>query len=191
MSDERQPGERSDVLAGQALGASPGGDDSEDAGAYLAIIAGTLPRQKLEALAVACDRLTADFGTWSVPWGDVNRFQRLTGDIVQPFDDAAPSIPVPFTSSRWGSLASFGYGDRAFRHTKKYYGTSGNSFVAAVEFGKRVRAKAVSAGGQSGDPASAHFNDQATRYASGALRDVYFHPDELAGHVEREYHPGE
>jgi acyl-homoserine-lactone acylase len=165
--------------------------DSEDAGAYLALIAGSTPRQKLEALAAACDRLTADFGTWSVQWGDVNRFQRLTGDIVQPFDDAAPSIPVPFTSSRWGSLASFGYGERAFRQTKKYYGTSGNSFVAAVEFGKRVRARAITAGGQSGDPASAHFNDQASRYASGALREVYFHRDELAGHIEREYHPGE
>ncbi len=165
--------------------------DGEDAGAYLAIIAGTTPQQKLAALAAACDRLTADFGTWQTPWGDINRFQRLTGDIVQPFDDAAPSIPVPFTSARWGSLASFGYGDAYFRHTKKYYGTSGNSFVAAVEFGERVRAKAVTAGGQSGDPASAHFNDQATRYASGALRDVYFHRDELAGHIERVYHPGE
>jgi len=165
--------------------------DSEDAATYLALLAGSTPRQKLEALAAACDRLTADFGTWSVPWGDVNRFQRLTGDIVQPFDDAAPSIPVPFTSSRWGSLASFGYGDRAFHNTKKYYGTSGNSFVAAVEFGERVRAKAITAGGQSGDPASPHFNDQAARYASGALRDVYFHRDELAGHVERAYHPGE
>jgi len=165
--------------------------DSEDAGAYLTLIAGSTPEQKLAALAAACDRLTADFGRWSVPWGDVNRFQRLTGDIVQPFDDAAPSIPVPFTSSRWGSLASFGYGERAFRNTRKFYGTSGNSFVAAVEFGDRVRAKAVSAGGQSGDPASAHFNDQAARYASGDLRDVYFHPDELAGHVEREYHPGD
>jgi acyl-homoserine-lactone acylase len=165
--------------------------DSEDAAAYLALIAGSTPQQKLAALAAACDRLTADFGTWSVPWGDVNRFQRLTSDIVQRFDDSAPSIPVPFTSSRWGSLASFGYGDRAFRNTRKYYGTSGNSFVAAVEFGERVRAKAISAGGQSGDPASPHFNDQASRYASGALRDVYFHRDELAGHVEREYHPGE
>jgi acyl-homoserine-lactone acylase len=147
------------------------------------------PEQRLEALSAACDRLAGDFGTWKTPWGDINRFQRLTGDIVQPFDDNAPSIPVGFTSSRWGSLASFGA--RPSRGTKKWYGTSGNSFIASVEFGRRVRAKAVSAGGESGQPASAHFNDQATRYATGALRDVYFYPDELKGHVQRTYHPGQ
>src|SRR5262249_16547296 len=66
------------------------------------------PAQKLAALAAAADRLTADFGSWHTPWGDINRFQRVSGDIVQHFDDAAPSIPVPFTSAQWGSLASFG-----------------------------------------------------------------------------------
>jgi acyl-homoserine-lactone acylase len=95
---------------------------------------------------------------------------------------------VPFTSSRWGSLASFGA--RAFPQTKKWYGTSGNSFVAAVEFGDRVRARAVMAGGQSGDVRSPHFKDQIERYAAGNLRDVYFYRDQLEGHTERTYHPG-
>lgn len=144
--------------------------------------------QLLQALAAASDKLTADFGTWKTPWGEINRFQRLTGDIVQPFNDAGPSIPVPFTSATWGSLASFGA--RAYPGTKKWYGTSGNSFVAVVEFGDRVRAKAVTAGGESGHPESKHFNDEAKRYATGALRDVYFYPDQLKGHIEREYHPG-
>ena len=54
-----------------------------------------------------------------------------------------------------------------------------------------MRARAVSAGGESGNPASPHFNDQAQRYATGNLREVYFHPDQLAGHTERTYHPGE
>ncbi|MEO6878771.1 MAG: penicillin acylase family protein, partial [Gemmatimonadaceae bacterium] len=144
--------------------------------------------QMLTALATASAKLTADFGTWKTPWGDINRFQRLTGDIVQPFSDAGPSIPVPFVSSRWGSLASFGA--RAYPGTKKWYGTSGNSFVAVIEFGDSVRARAVSAGGESGDPKSKHFNDQAERYASGNLRDVYFYPSQLKGHTERTYHPG-
>ena len=47
------------------------------------------------------------------------------------------------------------------------------------------------AGGQSGDPRSPHFADQVDRYALGQLRPVYFYPDELAGHVERRYRPGE
>jgi acyl-homoserine-lactone acylase len=149
----------------------------------------TTPQQKLQALATAADRLQHDFGSWRTPWGQINRFQRLTGDIVQPFNDAAPSIPVPFTSAQWGSLASFGA--RRYPGTKKYYGTSGNSFVAVVELGPRVRAIAVTAGGESGDPRSPHFNDEAQRYASGNLREVYFYPDQLRGHTERTYHPGE
>ncbi|MGH7460482.1 MAG: penicillin acylase family protein, partial [Longimicrobiales bacterium] len=122
-------------------------------------------QRKLEALDAASTKLTTDFGTWKTPWGDVNRFQRLTNDIVHPFSDAGPSIPVAFTSARWGSLASFGA--RPYRGSKKIYGTSGNSFVAVVEFGDSVRASAVTAGGQSGNPASKHFSDQALRYSTG------------------------
>jgi acyl-homoserine lactone acylase PvdQ len=146
------------------------------------------PDQLLQGLVRASDKLTADFGTWKTPWGDINRFQRLTGDIVQPFSDSGASIPVGFTSATWGSLASFGA--RAYPGTKKWYGTSGNSFVAVVEFGKTVRAKAVTAGGESGSPASPHFDDEAGRYATGNLRDVYFYPAQLKGHTERTYHPG-
>jgi acyl-homoserine-lactone acylase len=144
----------------------------------------------LRQLSTAVDRLTSDFGSWKTPWGDINRFQRISPLIVHPFDDSKPSIPVMFTSATYGSLASFGAAPR--NGTKKWYGTSGNSFVAVVEFGKdSVRARAVSAGGESGDPASKHFNDQATRYATGNLRDVYFYRGQLQGHTEREYRPGE
>ena len=146
--------------------------------------------ERLGALAAAAGRLARDFGTWRTPWGEINRFQRLTGDIVQPFSDAGPSRPVPFTSARWGSLASFEA--RTYPGTKRRYGTYGNSFVATVEFGKdSVRARAVTAGGESGHPESRHFNDQAGRYAGGNLRAVYFYPGQLRGHTERTYHPGE
>jgi acyl-homoserine-lactone acylase len=147
----------------------------------------TTPRQKLEALDAAVRRLQQDFGRWDVPWGEVNRFQRISPAITHPFSDAAPSIPVPFSSGRWGSLASFGAAPKP--RTRRWYGTGGNSFVAAVEFGPRVRARAVTAGGASGDPRSPHFNDQAARYAAGALRAVYFYPDQLRGHTERVYKP--
>jgi acyl-homoserine lactone acylase PvdQ len=148
----------------------------------------TSSTQHLQALATAADTLTARYGTWRTPWGDVNRFQRLTGDIVQQFNDARPSIAVPFTAGTWGSLASFAA--RTYPGTKKRYGTSGNSFVAVVEFGDSVVARAVTAGGQSGNPRSRHFNDQAERYAAGNLRDVYFYRWQLVGHTEREYQPG-
>ena len=146
------------------------------------------PEQLLQSLAAASDKLAADFGTWKTPWGNINRFQRLDDDIISHFDDSKPSIPVEFTSSLWGSLASFGA--REYPNTKKWYGTSGNSFVAVVEFGKKVHAKAVTAGGESGNPASPHFDDEAKLYSTGNLRDVYFYRDQLKGHTAREYHPG-
>ncbi len=166
-------------LGGGGRGAGPATDD---------VVLKASAEQLVQSLAAASDKLAADFGSWKTPWGEINRFQRLTGDIVQPFSDAGPSIPVAFPSAIWGSLASFGA--RAYPGTKKWYGTSGNSFVAVVEFGSRVRAKAVTAGGESGNPASPHFNDQAKRYATGELRDVYFYRDQLKGHTQREYHPG-
>jgi acyl-homoserine-lactone acylase len=144
---------------------------------------------KLAAFSAVIERLERDFGRWNTPWGEINRFQRLTGDIVHPFSDARPSIPVGFTGGTWGSLASFGAAPR--NGSKRWYGTSGNSFVAVVEFGKCVRARAVSAGGESGNPASPHFNDQAERYATGNLRDVYFYPADLKGHTKRTYRPGQ
>jgi acyl-homoserine-lactone acylase len=147
------------------------------------------PAVKLAALTTAVDRLSRDFGDWRIAWGRINRFQRLDNAIIPHFDDTKPSVAVPFTSAQWGSLASFGA--KAWPGTRNYYGTSGNSFVAVVEFGPRVHAQAVTAGGESGAPASKHFNDQAERYATGKLRQVYFYPDELVGHVEERYRPGD
>lgn len=148
------------------------------------------PEQRLGALQAAVDKLTREFGNWQIPWREVNRYQRNDGAIVQTFDDAKPSLPVPFASSKWGSLASFGA--RAYPGTKRLYGTSGNSFVAVVEFSPDgPRARAVSTGGESGDPTSPHFSDQALRYADGNLRPVHFMPEDIAAHAQRRYHPGE
>ena len=178
------------VYWGEDIGRRVSRDEGRRTGALMEqqVVAKAADEQLLQALAAASDKLAADFGSWKTPWGEINRFQRLTGDIVQKFNDAAPSTPVPFTYARWGSLASFAA--RTYPGTKRMYGTSGNSFVAAVEFGPRVRAKAVTAGGVNGNPASKHFNDQAVRYATGALREVYFYREQLNGHTERQYQPG-
>ena len=149
----------------------------------------TSPVQKLDALDQAVRRLDQEFGSWRTPWGEINRYQRISPAIDQPFNDGAPSVPIPFAHGNYGSLASTNSNPKP--GTRRWYGTSGNSFVAVVEFGPQVRARAVSTGGQSGDPSSPHFNDQAARYAAGALRPVYFHPDELKGHIERVYRPGD
>ena len=129
--------------------------------------------EKLALFQETVYRLKQDFGTWEMPWGEVNRYQRLNGDIRQAFDDAKPSIPIGFASGRWGALAA--YGARYNNGTKKIYGTRGNSFVAAVEFGDKVKAKTILAGGQSGNPDSPHFDDQIQMYADVQWKDAAYY----------------
>ena len=145
------------------------------------------PEERLGALSAAIAKLREDFGPQPSAWGDINRYQRLTDDIVQPFDDTKPSLPVGFASSTWGALASFEASPP--RKTKKIYGSIGNSFVAAVEFGPVVHAKAIMSGGASGDPRSTHFLDQALMFTRGELRDVFFSRNDVLAHAERSYQP--
>ncbi len=145
--------------------------------------------ERLRIFEDVIDKLIVDFGTWDIPWGEVNRYQRLNGDIRQPFDDSKPSIPVGFASGRWGALAA--YGARYSNNTKKLYGTRGNSFVAVVEFGKKVKAKSMLAGGQSGDPDSPHFNDQAQRYANMQFKEVPYYKEDVSKRSQEKYKPGQ
>lgn len=149
---------------------------------------GTTHEERLQIFAEVIQKLTDDFGTWNMAWGEVNRFQRLTGDIQQQFDDAKPSIAVGLASGNWGALAS--YGARGVSNTKKIYGSYGNSFVAVVEFGDKVRAKSILAGGQSGDPASPHFTDQVQRYADVHFKDVAFYKEDVEQRAVQTYQPG-
>jgi acyl-homoserine-lactone acylase len=153
------------------------------------LVARPTDADRLGALETAVAKLTADFGTWNTPWGDINRFQRVSGALVQAFDDSKPSLPIGLGSGQWGALASFGSGPAP--GTKRWYGSYGNSFVAVVEFGPQVAARAISAGGENGDPASPHFNDQAQRYRTHDFRHVPLTAAALAGQVTRRYRPGE
>jgi acyl-homoserine lactone acylase PvdQ len=145
--------------------------------------------ERLAVFGQVVAQLEADFGDWSVPWGEVNRYQRLSGDIEQRFDDDAPSVPIGMASSRWGALASFGASPG--EDTRRIYGRAGNSFVAVVEFGDRVRAKSLLAGGQSGDPASPHFDDQVPLYADGEFKDVAYYREDVEARARETYHPGQ
>ena len=147
------------------------------------------PQQLLEPLQAIINELIIKFGKWQMPWGEVNRFQRLTANVQSVYNDAEPSIPVPFASALWGQLPS--YNSRTFTGTNKRYGVSGNSFVCAVEFGKKVIAKSLLAGGESGNPSSPHFKDQAEMYTKGQFKDVLFYKEDVLKHVEKKYHPGE
>jgi acyl-homoserine lactone acylase PvdQ len=144
--------------------------------------------ERLSVFSETLQELNEAFGSWNTPWGEINRYQRLTGEINHPYNDSAPSLPVGMASSRWGALAS--YGARAYPGTNRIYGASGNSFIAVVEFGERVRAKSLLAGGQSSDPASPHFDDQALRYINREFKDVAFYREDVERRARRTYQPG-
>ena len=152
-------------------------------------LANTTPTEKVATLTETLDDLTRDFGTWKMPWGEVNRFQRLTGRVVETYDDQQPSLPVAFTSANWGSLASFKA--QAYPGTKKRYGDIGNSFVAVVDFGPRIVARSVMTGGQSSRPGTPHFTDQAAQYCKGQFKEVRFYPEDVKAHAEKTYYPGQ
>jgi len=140
-------------------------------------------------LIAVLNELKSKFGKWDMPWGEINRYQRVSGDIIQKYNDEQPSLPVGFASSAWGMLPS--YNSRYYPGTNKRYGLSGNSFICAVEFGKKIKAKSLLAGGESGNPSSPHFTDQLEMYSHGKFKDVLFYKDDVLKHVERKYHPGE
>lgn len=146
-------------------------------------------KELLTAFITVIEKLEKKWGTWRVPWGQINRFQRISSDIDSKFDDKQPSLPVGYVSSAWGMLPS--YTSRTFPDTEKRYGVNGNSFICAVEFGKKIKAKSLLAGGQSGDPSSPHFFDQGLMYSKGEFKDVHFYKEDVLKQAKRTYHPGE
>jgi acyl-homoserine lactone acylase PvdQ len=151
--------------------------------------ANATPKLLLPYLDIAVKELERKFGSWQIPWGDINRFQRLSGDLAETFDDSKPSLPVGFAASTWGCLPSFV--SHTVAGTKKRYGYNGNSFICAIEFGKKIIAKSLLAGGESGDINSKHFDDQALMYTRGTFKEVLFYREDVLKHAEKTYHPGE
>jgi acyl-homoserine lactone acylase PvdQ len=143
--------------------------------------------QQLDFFKQAIADLTTRYGTWNIAWGEVNRYQRPADGIT--YNDNEPSLPAASVASTFGQLPSFV--SRTMNGTRKRYGYSGNSFMAAVEFGPRVRAKSLITGGQSFNPASKNFTDQAQMYLDGKFKDILFYKEDVLKHVTATYHPGE
>jgi acyl-homoserine-lactone acylase len=143
----------------------------------------------IDPMLAVIKELKSNFGKWQLAWGEINRFQRISNDIEYKFDDSKPSLPDGFASSTWGMLPS--YSSKTFPGTKKRYGYHGNSFICAVEFGKKIKAKSLLAGGESGNTNSKHFFDQGLMYSKGQFKEVLFYKEDVMKHVERKYHPGE
>jgi acyl-homoserine-lactone acylase len=149
----------------------------------------TTAEQKTGELMAVVNDLKRRYGSWKIEWGERCRYQRLTGKIAETYDDRKQSIAVGLVSSAFGELPSFV--SKEMPNTVKRYGYSGNSFVAAVEFGKRVKARTIVTGGESSDPMSPHFSDQAGMYLTGQFKEVLFYREDVEKNVEKRYRPGE
>lgn len=147
------------------------------------------PNDLLPPLQKVLSELKTKFGSWEIPWGQINRFQRTSGAIALDYDDAQESLPIGFGPAVWGSLPAFKSSYQ--KNTQKRYGSNGNSFVCAVEFGTKIIAKSLLAGGNNGNPNSKHFFDQAKRYQEGQFKDVLFYKEDVLKHAKKTYHPGE
>jgi len=147
--------------------------------------------QDVAGLKRAKESLESEFGTWRVPWGDVNRIQRVhTSGTQEQFSDAKPSLPVPGAPGSPVGII-FNFTTRRAPGQKRAYGISGNTYVAVVEFGRKLKAQSIVTFGQSAQPESKHFFDQAPIYAKGQFKPVWFYKGDVKAHTERTYRPGE
>jgi len=143
---------------------------------------------RMRALEDVIAHLVADFGTWRVPWGDINRLQRVDQDHGEHFSDSAASLPIAGATQALGMI--FTFGSRPADGQKRMYGVQGHSGVAVIEFGDTIRAASILNFGESADPKSSHYFDQAALYARREFKPAWFTMNDIRAHAERIYQPG-
>ena len=83
------------------------------------------------------------------------------------------------------SCTVFTFGAREVAGQKRWYGTVGDTYVAVVEFGKRVTAKSLLVMGESADKESKHWFDQAELYSRGEFKTAWFEKGEVKKHLDK------
>ncbi|HVR30400.1 MAG TPA: penicillin acylase family protein, partial [Thermoanaerobaculia bacterium] len=160
---------------------------------------------RFAALVRAAERLETLYGSWKVPYGEIHRIQRHAehaNAAAVPFDDRLPSLPTAGVRGPLGVAFTLYHTPPAddVPHRKLRYGTTGASYMAVIEFqssagsprstGPRVEAATYLHYGQSHDPSSPHFFDQAKLLSERRFKPAWFHWDDVVTHTVRAYRPG-
>jgi acyl-homoserine lactone acylase PvdQ len=148
------------------------------------------PKQEpLQSLAEVVDTLEKTFGTWRVPFGDLNRLERRQSGGEEPFSDSAPSLPIAGAPGDVGIV--FNFYARPERGQKERFGVAGHSFISVVDFGPQVQARSILVFGENSDQKSKHYFDQSELYAKQQFKPAWFTLADIKAHAEKTYHPGE
>lgn len=162
--------------------------DPDQNGTRTDVVAGEDPAWT-GALAGALRALREEWGTTEVAWGRINRHQRpLPGAPPRELDPDRPSLPVGGASGGLGSV--FSYYTVPSGNAEPRLGVAGNSLVKVMEFGPEPRARSVLNYGQSGDPASPHFFDQAALYVERRFKPAFFTREDVRANATRSYTVG-
>ncbi len=133
-------------------------------------------------------------GTWKVAWGEINRLQRIHGsqiDMQGPWRVSRRSAELARRRAPGPLGVVFNFYTLPQPGQKRRYGVAGHSFVGAVELAPQPKVKTILQFGESGDPGSPHWFDQALLYAKKQFKPTCYTPSEVDANTERHYHPGE
>jgi penicillin amidase len=152
---------------------------------------------QFRGLVTAAGKLQSLYGSWKVPYGDVNRLQRHANiaDFFEkiPFNDRLPSLPVAGVQGPVGAVFTIYYTPPLpiVRPMMKRYAVVGSSYMASIEFDDHIKTKSLLQYGSSGNPDSPHFFDQAKLLSERRLKEAWFYWDDVLAHAKQSYHPGE
>ena len=139
-------------------------------------IRGETPPDPADKLREAMSRLKTHFGRLDPEWGEVNRFRR--GPVDLPVD-GGPDILRAIYGSREedGTLTA----------------RAGDTLIMFVEWDRAGKLSSESVhpfGSATQDASSPHYADQSPLFVGMRTKPVRFTREELEGHVEESYRPG-